>query len=81
MNNKKIILLLLLFSIPLLVMSLHLLSESVYFGVTRRDFLGFTVSLNFLYDIVFYLIIILPIICILIFLREEIYDQKEENRI
>ena len=81
MNNKKIILLLLLFSIPLLVMSLHLLSESVYFGETRRDFLGFTVSLNFLYDIVFYLIIILPIICILIFLREEIYDQKEENRI
>lgn len=78
MNNKRIILILLLFSISLLVMSLHLLSESVYFGETKRDFLGFTVSLNLLYDIVFYLILFLPIICILIFLREEVNDGRKE---
>jgi len=69
MNFKKLVMIILLISIPLLVLSLHLISESVYFGITEREFFGIVVSLNLIYDLVLYLIILNSIICIILSLK------------
>lgn len=76
MDNRKLILIFLLILIPILILSLHIISNEIQSDlfmiegqdVITRKFFGIEFSLYALYDVMLCLIIFISIFCILLFL-------------
>jgi uncharacterized BrkB/YihY/UPF0761 family membrane protein len=88
MNRKKLFLIFLLILIPILVMSLHLISNDIIDAektqfmiddILTREWFGIKVSLYLVYDIVLYLTIFITFICIMLFLMENRKRRKNKN--